>query len=80
MSTYLFNGPDLLESLDRLGNDNSQGEYYLTDCAALLHAAGHPVEALPVLEPCEALSINDPSELALVDAKMREMGYKVAQP
>ncbi|MGV3486115.1 MAG: NTP transferase domain-containing protein [Planctomycetaceae bacterium] len=79
MSTYLFNGPDLLEALDRLGNDNSQGEYYLTDCAALLHAAGRSVEALPVLEPCEALSINDPSELALVDAKMREMGYKVAQ-
>ena len=78
MSTYLFNGPDLLASLDRLGNNNSQGEYYLTDCAALLYEAGRPVEALPVLEPCEALSINDPSELAQVDAKMREMGYKVS--
>jgi UDP-N-acetylglucosamine diphosphorylase/glucosamine-1-phosphate N-acetyltransferase len=78
MSTYLFNGPDLLASLDRLGNNNSQGEYYLTDCAALLHEAGRPVEALPVLEPCESLSINDPTELAQVDAKMREMGYKVS--
>ena len=80
MSTYLFNGSDLLQSLDRLGNDNSQGEYYLTDCAAMLHQAGRPVEALPVLEPCEALSINDPTELAMVDVKMREMGYKVSQP
>ncbi len=79
MSTYLFNGTDLLQSLDRLGNANSQGEYYLTDCAALLHDAGRPVEALPVLEPCEALSINDPNELAMVDAKMRQMGYKVVQ-
>lgn len=79
MSTYLFNGPDLLEALDRLGNNNSQGEYYLTDCAALLHAAGRSVEALPVLQACEALSINDPSELERVDSKMREIGYKVVQ-
>ena len=78
MSTYLFNGPDLLSALDRLGNNNSQGEYYLTDCASLLHDAGKRVEALPVLEPCESLSINDPTELAQVDAKMREMGYKVS--
>jgi len=78
MSTYLFNGVDLLQSLDRLGNNNSQGEYYLTDCASLLHTAGRPVEALPVLEPCESLSINDPAELAQVDAKMREMGYQVS--
>jgi UDP-N-acetylglucosamine diphosphorylase/glucosamine-1-phosphate N-acetyltransferase len=77
MSTYLFNCKDLLKALDQLGNNNSQGEYYLTDCAALLNDAGRPVEALPVLEPCEALSINDPTELAMVDAKMREMGYKV---
>jgi UDP-N-acetylglucosamine diphosphorylase/glucosamine-1-phosphate N-acetyltransferase len=78
MSTYLFHGPELLWALDKLGNDNSQGEYYLTDCASLLHGAGHAVEALPVLEPCEALSINEPAELAQVDAKMREMGYEVA--
>lgn len=77
MSTYLFNGPDLLAALDKLDNRNAQGEYYLTDCAAILHRAGRPVEALPVLEPCESLSINDPAELQLVDATMREMGYPV---
>lgn len=77
MSTYLFNGPDLLAALDKLDNRNSQGEYYLTDCAAILHQAGRPVEALPVLQPCESLSINDPQELQLVDATMRQMGYPV---
>jgi len=78
MSTYLFHGPDLMWALDKLGNDNSQGEYYLTDCAALLYQAGRKVEALPVLEPCESLSINDQAELAMVDTKMREMGYEVS--
>ncbi|WP_153558425.1 sugar phosphate nucleotidyltransferase [Roseimaritima sediminicola] len=75
MSTYLFDGPALLKALDRLDNDNAQGEYYLTDTVALLRDAGHAVEALPVLQSCESLSINDRDELALVDATMRQMGY-----
>lgn len=75
MSTYLFQTPDLLESLGQLSNNNAQSEYYLTDCAALLREAGRPVEALPVLEECESLSINDVDELKMVDEKMRTMGY-----
>lgn len=75
MSTYIFNGPDLRIALNRLSNDNQQGEYYLTDTVAILRAAGKSVEALPVLQPCEALSINNREELEIVDAKMREMGY-----
>ena len=45
MSTYLFQTPDLLKSLDQLSNDNVQSEYYLTDCAELLRQAGRPVAA-----------------------------------
>ncbi len=40
MSTYLFRTPDLLWALDKLSNDNSQSEYYLTDCASLLSPGG----------------------------------------
>ncbi len=75
MSTYLFNTPDLLEVLTRLSNDNAQHEYYLTDCAKLLRQAGRIVEAVPVLQPCESLSINNRDELQLVDETMRAMGY-----
>jgi bifunctional UDP-N-acetylglucosamine pyrophosphorylase/glucosamine-1-phosphate N-acetyltransferase/UDP-N-acetylglucosamine pyrophosphorylase len=75
MSTYLFHTPDLLDSLDKLSNDNAQAEYYLTDSATLLREAGRPVAALPVLQECESLSINNPEELQLVDEKMRTMGY-----
>ena len=75
MSTYLFNTGDLLTSLGALRNDNAQGEYYLTDCAKLLHEMGRPVEAVAVLKPCEALSINNPDELSVVDDTMRSMGY-----
>jgi bifunctional UDP-N-acetylglucosamine pyrophosphorylase/glucosamine-1-phosphate N-acetyltransferase/UDP-N-acetylglucosamine pyrophosphorylase len=75
MSTYLFQTPELLFALDRLSNDNAQNEYYITDCATLLREAGRKVEALPVLEECESLSINNVDELKLVDEKMRAMGY-----
>lgn len=75
MSTYLFNTADLLSSLDQLSNDNAQAEFYLTDCARLLREAGRPVEALPVLQPCESLSINNTDELQMVDETMRKMGY-----
>jgi len=75
MSTYVFNGPDLMTTLDKLKNDNQQGEFYLTDCPGILRSEGKRVEALAVLEPCEALSINTPLELAQVEAQMRRMGY-----
>ena len=75
MSTYIFSGPELVHALDRLKNDNRQKEYYLTDCPGILKAEGKLVEALPVLKPCEALSINTIDELGEVEAEMQRMGY-----
>lgn len=75
MSTYLFDTADLLWALEHLSNDNAQSEYYLTDCARLLREDGRAVEALPVLQACESLSINNVDELKIVDETMRAMGY-----
>ncbi len=75
MSTYLFDAPELLHTLDLLKNDNRQREYYLTDCPGILKSEGKLVEALPILQPCEALSINTIDELAQVEAEMRRLGY-----
>lgn len=75
MSTYVFDNHELLHALDLLKNENRQKEYYLTDCPGILRREGKRVEALPVLAPCEALSINTVEELADVEAEMRELGY-----
>jgi bifunctional UDP-N-acetylglucosamine pyrophosphorylase / glucosamine-1-phosphate N-acetyltransferase len=75
MSTYVFAGPALLHALDLLKNDNRQREFYLTDCPGILKSAGQRVEALPILQPCEALSINTIEELQLVEAEMKKLGY-----
>ena len=71
MSTYVFDGPELLDSLSQLRNDNQQGEYYITDCPGILKAAGKQVEALPVLKPCEALSVNNMADLRVVEDQLQ---------
>lgn len=76
LSTYVFRAPDLLWALKQLTADNAQGEYYLTDCPGVLQKAGRPVEAAKVLQPVEALSINMPSELAIVEDEMRRLVSK----
>ena len=75
MSTYVFQGHELLHALGQLKNNNRQGEYYLTDCPSILLQEGKKVEALPVLRPCEALSINTPEELQAAAAEMVQLGY-----
>jgi bifunctional UDP-N-acetylglucosamine pyrophosphorylase / glucosamine-1-phosphate N-acetyltransferase len=71
MSTYVFSPGKLLDALEQLTADNAQGEYYLTDCPGVLKAAGEAVLALPVLQPCETLSVNTREELAIVEAEMK---------
>lgn len=70
VSTYLFDSADLLRALEGLTDENAQKEYYITDCPTILMSAGKRVEALQVLQPCEALSINSVEELAVVEQEL----------
>jgi bifunctional UDP-N-acetylglucosamine pyrophosphorylase/glucosamine-1-phosphate N-acetyltransferase/UDP-N-acetylglucosamine pyrophosphorylase len=72
LSTYVFGAAPLLSALEQLTPHNVQGEYYVTDCPGVLKAAGKRVEASCVLKPCEALSINTPQELAVVENEMKK--------
>lgn len=69
-STYVFDALRLLRSLDRLRDDNAQGEYYITDCPSILMREGETVAALNVLHPCEALSINSEADLKALEREM----------
>lgn len=74
VSTYVFDAAELLWSLDQLRADNSQREYYITDCPGILLAAGKKVVALECLQSCEALSVNSVDDLAVVEAEMGKLG------
>lgn len=73
LSTYVFNDVDLLWALDQIKADNSQKEYYLTDCPKVLLKEGKDVRALDVLQPCEALTINTQEELTAAEEEMKKM-------
>jgi bifunctional UDP-N-acetylglucosamine pyrophosphorylase/glucosamine-1-phosphate N-acetyltransferase/UDP-N-acetylglucosamine pyrophosphorylase len=73
LSCYLFDCRALLAALDRLQNNNAQGEYYVTDVPGILKAQGQEVVALDVLQPVEALSINSMDELAIVERELLRM-------
>tara|TARA_B100000945_G_scaffold313463_1_gene309585 strand:+ start:448 stop:1230 length:783 start_codon:yes stop_codon:yes gene_type:complete len=74
MSTYVFDSHHLQWSLSQLKTNNKQNEYYLTDCPSILLENGQAVDAKPVLQPCEALSVNTPEQLQLVEDEMRKLG------
>ncbi|MGI6217764.1 MAG: bifunctional UDP-N-acetylglucosamine diphosphorylase/glucosamine-1-phosphate N-acetyltransferase GlmU [Coriobacteriales bacterium] len=61
---YCFRVDDLLYYLSKLGNDNAQGEYYLTDVVGMIVADGKKVCAIAASDPNEALGINNRVQLA----------------
>ena len=69
---YAFNTPLLLDSLRKLKPDNSQAEYYLTDCPRILMEDGHHVVATCSLTIEEAIGVNNQVQLA-------EVGHHIQQ-
>jgi len=61
---YCFNIKDLTKALNELDNNNSQGEYYLTDTIEILINKGKKVGAIKVRDNNEILGINDRVQLA----------------
>ncbi len=57
--------------LRRVGRQNTQQEYYLTDLVAVLHDAGHAVQAVVLEDPAEASGVNDRVQLAAAEAVVR---------
>ncbi|HXB61992.1 MAG TPA: bifunctional UDP-N-acetylglucosamine diphosphorylase/glucosamine-1-phosphate N-acetyltransferase GlmU [Acidobacteriaceae bacterium] len=68
---YAFNTEKLFAQLDKLDNKNSQGEYYLTDIAAMLVTANEKVIAIPADDIAEVLGANTIAEMMALDAALR---------
>lgn len=71
---YCFRAADLFPALARLGRDNAQGEYYLTDVPQLLKADGKRVAVVAAADSRAVLGVNDRWQLAAVSEHMR-LGY-----
>lgn len=67
---YVFRTASLLAHLDRLTNANPHGEFYLTDMAGILRAAGERVVAIEAAEAHEILGANTIAEMMMLDAQL----------
>jgi bifunctional UDP-N-acetylglucosamine pyrophosphorylase/glucosamine-1-phosphate N-acetyltransferase len=68
---YCFETDSLFKNLDRLSNQNSSGEFYLTDIAGLLSSEGKRVVATVAPNIDEVLGANTIAEMMHLDAAMR---------
>jgi bifunctional UDP-N-acetylglucosamine pyrophosphorylase/glucosamine-1-phosphate N-acetyltransferase len=71
-SVYCFDAQRLWPALAEIKPDNDQGELYLTDVLGVLARAGARVEAVGVLDPVEAMGVNDRRQLAALAAIQRQ--------
>ncbi|MFD0987407.1 bifunctional UDP-N-acetylglucosamine diphosphorylase/glucosamine-1-phosphate N-acetyltransferase GlmU [Methyloligella solikamskensis] len=64
-------GALLSSLLDRIGNDNAKGEYYLTDAVGLAAADGLSLEIVTA-DPETLLGVNSRAELAIAESVMQQ--------
>ena len=68
--TYIFDRRALEDVLPKLGSDNAQREYYLTDTLTFLLADGHKIAGFEGASQ-EAGGVNSRADLALVSKELR---------
>jgi bifunctional UDP-N-acetylglucosamine pyrophosphorylase/glucosamine-1-phosphate N-acetyltransferase len=74
--TYIFDLEFLSLAILRIQAENNQGEYYLTDVAAMAESEGRQVAAFPAPEPEEASGVNDTADLARAEAYFAARRHK----
>lgn len=70
--TYCFDNRLLFETLSQVGNQNSQGEYYLPDVIEILKSQNEVVDAYKMTSENEGRGVNDRVALAEASKLMRE--------
>ncbi len=70
-SIYVFKHSVLGPALRRTSPENAQGEFYLTDVVEVLSSAGYWVSSMQLVDPTEAMGVNDRVQLAAAESEMR---------
>ncbi len=76
VGVYVFESEKLFAYLNDLKDDNSQGEYYLTDVPKHMITKGERIEAVKLVESEEIYGVNTQEELIQVEGILKERGVK----
>ncbi|MFA6963463.1 MAG: sugar phosphate nucleotidyltransferase [Patescibacteria group bacterium] len=69
---YIFNAEWFWDNIEKIGNENAQHEFYLTDMIVKAKEQNKRIVAMPVSRESEALGINNPDQLALAEKILKE--------
>lgn len=67
-----FRAEALRSIIDRIGNKNAKGEYYLTDAVELANGDGRRVEFIEA-DPGEVMGVDDRTRLAAAEAQFQDL-------
>ncbi len=70
IGVYMFSAPKLLVALEKIGNDNAQGEYYLTDVPAVLLEEGEKIGVCKRELGKELVGVNTVEQLKMVEEEL----------
>ena len=70
--TYCFDNESLFNALEKVSNENAQGEYYLPDVIEILKSEGEIVTAYSTDDFTETLGVNDRVALSQAEKIMRQ--------
>ena len=73
---YCVNATFLMESLKEIGQENAQGEYYLTELVEIAARRGLRCSAFQVPDPVEVMGINTRVDLATANEVLRQEKVK----
>jgi bifunctional UDP-N-acetylglucosamine pyrophosphorylase/glucosamine-1-phosphate N-acetyltransferase len=68
---FCIKAPFLIEGLKEIGQENAQGEYYLTDLVEIGRKRGMRCSAHMVADPTEVMGINTRADLAVANEALR---------
>ena len=70
---YVFNTCELLNSIDKIKNNNAQGEFYLTDIISLFKRLGKSVDAVISSNPYTVMGANNLEQLEILNNIAKEI-------
>lgn len=76
VGVYIFKYESLMSIIDKFDNNNSKGEYFLTDAIKLMNYFGYKVDSMQLKDNDEMLGVNSKEQLAQASKVLRDRKNK----